>query len=280
MTPRCGSASWATRSSTADEPPSRAAGMIERTDHDGVAVVRLAHGRASAMDVELFAAIEAALDAAAGARAIVLTGTGGIFSAGVDLKRLLAEDPGYLAGFLPALARMLERVFFLPQPVVAAVNGHAVAGGCVLACAADHRVMAGGPGRIGVTELLVGVPFPAVALEIMRFVVPPHRLQDTVYLGRTHDPEAAMARGLVDEVVEPDRLLPRAVEVAHALAAIPPGTFALTKRQLRQPVRDFLAVHGAALDAAVAPLWAADAVRAVARGYVERVLGRAGAGRG
>lgn len=247
--------------------------MIEREDHDGVAVLRLAHGRASAMDLELFSAIEAALTAAAGARAIVFTGTAGIFSAGVNLKRLLDGGPAYLADFLPALSAMLERVCFLPRPVVAAVNGHAVAGGCVLACAADYRIMARGDGRIGVTELLVGVPFPAVALEVMRFVVPSHRLQEVLYLGQTHEPAAARERGLVDEVAEADALLPRALEVARALAAIPAETFALTKRHLRQPVRDRLAAHGAAIDAAVAAIWAAPDARAAVRGYVDRVLG-------
>src|SRR5262245_6657115 len=130
--------------------------MIERTDEDGVAVLRLAHGRANAMDAELCDALTEAMAQAASARAVVLTGTGGIFSAGVDLKRLLGGGRAYLDAFLPSWSRMFERVFFHPAPVVAAVNGHAIAGGCVLAAAADRRVMASDAGRIGVTELLVG----------------------------------------------------------------------------------------------------------------------------
>src|SRR5262245_24552651 len=212
--------------------------MIERSDEDGVAVLRLAHGRANAMDVELCDAITDAIAKVASAPAIVLTGTGGIFSAGVDLKRLAAGGREYLGAFLPALSRMFERVFFHPAPVVAAVNGHAIAGGCVLACAGDRRVMAPRAGRIGVTELLVGVPFPAVALEMMRFVVPAHRRQEVLYLGGTYEAPDAVERGLVDECVEAAAVVPRALEIARTLAAIPRETFALTKRHLRQPVRD------------------------------------------
>jgi enoyl-CoA hydratase len=246
--------------------------MIERRDEGAVAVLRLAHGRANALDLELLAALERALDATAGAAAVVLTGTGGIFSAGVDLKRLLAGGEGYLERFLPALSRMFEQVCFLPRPVVAAVNGHAIAGGCVLACGADYRVLARGPGRMGVTELRVGLPFPAVALELMRLVVPPSRLQEVIYLGATYPPEEARERGLADELVEAERLLPRALEVARALAAIPAESFALTKRQLRQGLRDAVGAHGAAIDARVGPVWASAPARAALRAYVERTL--------
>ena len=101
--------------------------------------------------------------------ALVITGQGKIFSAGVDLKRLSKEGAAYIRKFLPALDKLYDAVFFHPKPVVAAVNGHAVAGGAVLACCADRRIMARAGGRIGVTELLVGVPFPALAFEIVRF---------------------------------------------------------------------------------------------------------------
>jgi enoyl-CoA hydratase len=247
--------------------------MIERIDQDGVAVLRLAHGRANALDLELCAAVERALDDAATARAVVLTGTGGIFSAGVDLKRLLAEGPAYLDAFLPALSRMFARVFDHPAPVVAAINGHAVAGGCVLACAADRRVMAEGAGRIGVTELLVGLPFPAFALEVMRFVVPPPRLPEVLYLGRTYEPADAGARGLVDEVIPAAGLLAHAVALAGTLAAVPAATFALTKRHVRQPVARAMAAHGAGIDRAVAVLWSSPGARATVDAYVRRTLG-------
>ena len=102
---------------------------------------------------------------------------------------------------------MFAAVFSYPKPIVAAINGHAIAGGCVLACAADRRLMAREAGRIGVTELLVGVPFPPIAMEIMRNATAPQYFEDAHL--RRRDLSAARgasALGLVDEVVEPDAL--------------------------------------------------------------------------
>ena len=103
--------------------------MIERDLADGVLTLRLAHGKASAMDVELLAAFCDELDAAAGARAVVLTGTGSIFSAGVDLFRLTDEGEPYVRRFFPLLTDLIRRLFTFPAPLVVAANGHAIAGG-------------------------------------------------------------------------------------------------------------------------------------------------------
>jgi len=189
--------------------------VVTREDCGAVAILRLAHGRANALDPEILGALGEALTAAA-TRAVVLTGEGAMFSAGVDLKRLAAGGPDYPGALLPALGDCFARLFYHPRPVVAAVNGHAIAGGCVLACAADRRVAARGAARIGVTELLVGVPFPAIALEIMRSALSPGHFAEMVYGGRTVSVEEAARRGLVDEVVEPSGLVDAAVAAAEA----------------------------------------------------------------
>ena len=154
---------------------------------------------------------------------MVLTGTGSIFSAGVDLVRISSEDAGYVRRFLPALNRMFDAAFNLQKPLVAAVNGHAMAGGCVLACCADVRIMARGNGRIGITEILVGVPFPALAFEIMRYAANPQYLPDMALSGATYLADEARVRGLVDEVVEPAELMERAIAAAKTLAALRAG---------------------------------------------------------
>jgi enoyl-CoA hydratase len=251
--------------------------MIEQTLDGDIAILRMAHGKANAQSVEFCEAMAKAFDEQrnSAARAVVLTGTGTIFSAGVDLVRISAEDEGYVRRFLPALHKMFEAAFFLPKPVIAAVNGHAMAGGCVLACCADVRIMARGNGRMGITEILVGVPFPALAYEVMRYAANPQYLPDMTLSGATYLSDEARTRGLVDEVVEPAELMDRAMAVAKTLAAIPAATFAATKEQMRQPVVDHMAQHGARIDARVDEIWASPQTLKSIRDFVARTLKKA-----
>ena len=212
--------------------------MIHREDRDGIAVLRIEHGKANTLDMESCNAVVEAFEHAGDARAVVLTGAGRIFSAGVDLFRVLEEGKSYIEAFVPAMCRAFERVFVHPAPVVAAANGHAIAGGCLLVAAADQRLMAQGAARIGIPELQVGVPFPPIALEIMRFATPPQHFRTIVYRAETYEPAAALALGLIDEVVEPEALLDRALATAERLASVPADTFAITKREIRRPAMD------------------------------------------
>ncbi len=247
--------------------------MIDAGEQDGVALLRMADGKANAMSLEFCQALTARFGEAARAPAVVLTGSGRIFSAGVDLLRLIDGGAPYIREFLPALSTMLATVFAHAKPVVAAINGHAVAGGCVLACAADRRLMAHDAGRIGVPELLVGVPFPTVALEIMRCATAPRYFEEALFGGATHAPAEAVGRGLVHEIVEAPALVERAVAAAKSLAALSPPAFALTKRQIRGPA---LARLGRAeMEAAVTEIWTAPETLARIRDYVARTLRKA-----
>jgi enoyl-CoA hydratase len=205
------------------------------------------------------------------ARALVITGSSRIFSAGVDLLRLSDGGAPYVRQFLPALNAMFAAVFSCPKPIVAAINGHAIAGGCVLACAADRRLMARDQGRIGVTELLVGVPFPSIAMEIMRHAIGSQRCAEAIFSGATHLPDDAVARGLADEVVDPEVLLARALAAAQALAALSPPAFALSKRQTRALAIERLQ-HADRIDKEVLELWCANETLARVRDYVSRIL--------
>jgi enoyl-CoA hydratase/carnithine racemase len=247
--------------------------MIELAHHGDVAILTMKHGKANAMDGAFCADLIARLGEvrASPARAIVITGQGNIFSAGVDLVQALDGGPDYFRHFLPPLRRAFEAVFFYDKPIVAAVNGHAIAGGCVLTCAADRRLMAQGGGRIGITELLVGVPFPVVALEIMRFAAAPQHFQRIVYSGVTFPPDTAAGLGLIDEAVSADALIERAVAAAQDLAALGEA-FALTKQQIRQGVRERLDKDGPRFDPAVDAIWYAPETAARIRAYVSRTF--------
>ena len=246
--------------------------MIRCDDHDGIAVLRIEHGKANVLDLELCNAIVESFDGAGEARAVVLTGAGRIFSAGVDLFRVVEEGRSYIEAFLPAMCRAFERVFTHPAPVVAAANGHAIAGGCLLVAASDQRLMAEGSARIGIPELQVGVPFPPAALEIMRFSTPPQHFQTVVYRAETYEPPAARALGLLDEIVDPGALLDRALAVAGRLASVRAETFAITKREVRRPAMERIR----SLDRDTAPevreRWLDPRTLDVIRGYLDRTI--------
>jgi len=227
--------------------------MLSIEDRDDVAVVRIEHGRVGAMDAELLDALTDAVGASD--RALVFTGTGSAFSAGVDLRRILDGGQPYTEAFLTALSRMFRAVFDHPRPTVAAVNGHAIAGGCVLALACDVRLMSGG--RIGLAELAVGVPFPTSALEIVRHAL--GTAADTAVLrAETVGPERALALGMVHEVTGADELLPRSLALATELAARSPEAYRLAKTQLHRPANGAIEATTAEEDAAVLAGWTSE----------------------
>ena len=249
--------------------------MIDVEEHGELAVVTLNRPPVNALDTELLRAIAdtfVELDRA-GVRGIVLTGSGRALSAGVDLKHVLEIDDDGRREFLRALVTAFETVFRFPRPVVAAVNGHALAGGCIFVSACDRRLMAEGVARIGVTELRVGVAFPVTALEILRFAVGHARAVELVLTAEAHQPPEALELGLVDQVVRPGELVALSLEEAARLAAIPERTFAITKRQLRREAIAAIETHRDTEDAMVEEVWLSDEVRGAIRLFLEQTVG-------
>ncbi|MDQ4038954.1 MAG: enoyl-CoA hydratase/isomerase family protein [Actinomycetota bacterium] len=237
---------------------------IDRLD-DGIAVLRLAHGKVNALDVELLEAIIVAFGEVADAPGVVLTGEGSSFSAGVDLRRILSSSSAEIEYFLDALSRALLTVFTHPRPVIAAVNGHAIAGGCVLAVATDVRLMSGG--SMGLTELDVGVAFPTAALEIARHAAG-SRVQSLILSGRLIEPAEAVEVGFIDWVVDPDALLDAAITEARSLAKIPAESYETTKRQLHAPAMAAIAREYEIYDAIVSQTWTSGSGRVAISSFV------------
>ena len=249
-------------------------GVLTSTQHEAVLELRLDRPPVNALDVETLDELSDAMDAAArdDVDAVVLTGTGSIFSAGADLLKVLESDAADVDAGIDALTRNFRTLFTFPRPFVTAINGHALAGGAVIACASDHRVM-GQRGRIGAVELAAGVPFPSWALEVVRHNVPAGHFQEAVLTGRAYRPDDALRLGLIDEIVEPDRVLERALEVARELAEVPRRTYALTKGMVRAPSVDAADRGAVATDEAIKAAWNSDEVRAAIRRRIES-LGR------
>jgi enoyl-CoA hydratase len=251
--------------------------LVNVTTDGPVAVVEMAAGKANALDTALCRQIAERFGEAerGGARAVVLTGAGPMFSAGVDLFKIADGGTEYVDEFLPALHDAFLAVFGCALPVVAAVNGHAIAGGCILASACDHRVMNADSGRIGVTELLVGVPFPVAAMEIVRFAVGTHRLSELIMLGRTYDAGEAAGLGLIDEAVEGAGVLARAVEVAARFAGLHQPAVRQARSQIRGPVLASIASQRAT-DEAVGAIWRSPAAQESIKAYAAQAIRRTG----
>ena len=248
--------------------------MIEREERNEVVVLKLNHGKANALDLEFLECLEAELDRAEEDHTpVVLTGTGRIFSAGVDLYRILDGGPPYISKFLEVLDSGIRRVFTYSRPLIAAVNGHAIAGGWVLACAADYRVVLNGPAKLGVPELKVGVAFPVVPLEIIRSATPPHLVSSMVLAGRLFTGEEALLLGLADEAVDNAQVLDRACAVAAEMGAIDSTAFSLAKRQLQAPAMERMRRYES-IERAARHVWLSETTRDRIREYLESTVGR------
>lgn len=201
-------------------------------NRNDIAVLRLEGGRANAMNPELIGRFTALLDEAGG-RPLVLTGYERYFSAGLDLPSLFPYERPKMQAMMGEFHRAMRKLFLYPGPAVAAINGHAIAGGCVLAMMCDWRVMAAGESKIGLNEVQLGVGLPAVVVEAFRAQLAPAALATVCLEGPLLSAEQAREAGLVHEIS--DAPLERAVEKAAALATSGRAAFAQIKQALRRP---------------------------------------------
>jgi enoyl-CoA hydratase len=162
--------------------------------------------------------------------------------------------------FMRRFDAVMLRVFAFPRPVVAAIGGHAVAGGAILALACDARVMGADAGRFGLNEVRLGVPFPASALEIARYAIPAASVERALWEGELLDPPEALARGLVTQLAEGD-VVAAAHETCVRLAAMPAGAFETIKASLKGPAVERARATLAPLRRAFVDAWYAPEAR-------------------
>lgn len=210
--------------------------MLEIHDHDAVRELRLARPPANALDPELVAALQRALTEApdSGARAMVLSASPGVYSGGLDVPALLALDRDEMEGFLDEFLELLRALALSEIPVVAAITGHAPAGGAVLAIHCDYRVMAKGDFKIGLNEVRVGIPLPQSLHSVLARVVGRRQAERLAVRGLLVPAAEALAIGLVDELVPPEEVVARAIEVARDFLAVPPTAMRRTRELARR----------------------------------------------
>jgi enoyl-CoA hydratase len=201
-----------------------------------VAILRIDRPPANAIDLGLCDSMERQFQAVMKSEpgALVLTGRPGpFFCGGLDLKVVPFYTSEQQGSMILAINRMVARLYSCPVPVVAAVNGHAIAGGFILALIADYRVGPTGPALFGLTEARAGIPFPAGPMIVLQAELSPHQVRRITLQARNFGPKEAAERGALDEILSPDSVLERALEVATDLATIPAEAYRRIKHQIR-----------------------------------------------
>lgn len=238
-----------------------------------IAVLRLNRPPVNAIDLEILKEAEQAIgeltaDEAVGS--IVLTGAGGCFCAGLDLKVVPFYEVGRQREYIGLVNRVITGVFAAPRPTVAAVNGPACAGGFILMMCCDYRIGATGEYPLGVTEARVGIPFPVSTLEVLRLELSHPVFRRLLLTGLNYGPERAFQWGILDELHPPENLLARAKEVAADLATLPREPFNRIKRQVKG---DAIARITSVIDGGEPMLesWITDEGKEGAAGMIERV---------
>ena len=209
--------------------------MISITNHGAVRELRLNRPPVNALNLELLSALRQAIDAAAqeGVRALVLSGSPGRFSAGLDVPLLLGLDQANMAALWRELYVLLKTLACSPVPIAAAITGHAPAGGTVLPLFCDWRVCAQGDFKLGLSEVQVGIILPPVILSALRRQVGPRKAEQLAVSGTLISPQEALSVGLVDELVAPERVVGRALEWCKALLALPSEAMSITRADAR-----------------------------------------------
>src|SRR4051794_33769991 len=267
---RCQAVAW--RAGSLEGDGVALPGYIHIEEAGDVAVVRIDRPPANALDLDLLAEGHEVRErlAGEGPGAVVLTGTDRFFSAGMDLKAAPGMSTSEQRHTVGGINRLFSGWYSFPRPVVAGVNGHAVAGGLILALCADRRVGAT-DGRLGLTELRAGLPYPLAAISVVRAELSAAAARRLALGAELFSPEEALELGLVDEIVERDRVVPRALEIAAGLAELPRATYAQVKMQLRGPTIDALdrALSSGAGDPVLGG-WVGEETSAAAAGLLKR----------
>ncbi len=204
---------------------------------DSCRIITIDRPPVNALDLDAIVALEAAFAGAASdcPRAVVLTGAGSAFCAGVDTRAFGGYDRATRHQMVRAITRMVAVLLAIPVPVVAAVNGHALGGGFVLMLGGDYRLVADADGaKLGLTEAKAGVPFPAGPSAVIAAELAPSLLRRLTLTSATLGPAEAVAADIVDALVAPEDLIARACAAAVAMAAQP--AFDAVKRQVRGPL--------------------------------------------
>jgi enoyl-CoA hydratase/carnithine racemase len=217
--------------------------MLLTLDHGPVREIRLNRPPANALSLELMVALREAIESAPhhGTRALVLSGSPGRFSGGLDVPLLLSYDRTTMGQLWHEFYALLKALAASPIPIVAAITGHAPAGGTVLPLFCDARIMAEGDFKIGLNEVQVGLILPPVILAALRRLVGPRQAERLAVSGVLMSPQQALAVGLIDALAPSEQVVDRAIHWCETLLALPAQAMSATRRDAR---KDLVACFG------------------------------------
>jgi 3,2-trans-enoyl-CoA isomerase len=211
--------------------------FIDISTDSGIATVRINRPKVNALNEQMIDELSGAFRDMSGdteTRAVVLTGEGSFFSFGFDIPELIDYEKDSFHKFVTKFSRLVRDVFIYPKPMAAALNGHTVAGGCILAIACDMRVMAQGKAKIALNELTFGSTVFTSIVEMLRYTVGSANAQKLLYSGKMNAAEEALALGLVDEIRPPEEVPEAAVNLASGLCSLDSDAFKSVKTLLRK----------------------------------------------
>jgi len=215
--------------------------FIHLSNDEATAEIRINRGKVNALNEQVIEELAGCFERLAvdpQVRAVLLTADGPFFSFGFDIPEFLGYSKESFARFAKKFTGLYTNLFEYPKPVVAALNGHAIAGGCMLSLACDYRIMVSGKARISLNEITFGSSVFGSSAAMLKFIVGGRNAQAILYDGAMYSAEEALKLGMIDQVSTPDRLIDEARILAKRLGEIDPNAFTSVKALLRSPVAE------------------------------------------
>jgi len=213
--------------------------LVSTEYHDDTVVVKLAGGVTNAINLQLVNELAEILQRIRDSHTggfVLSSSNDKFFSIGLDIPYLYGLSKKDFTAFYQPFNQVCIDLYTLPTPTIAAVTGHAVAGGCILALCCDYRFIAEGRKLMGLNEIKLGVPIPYPADCILRSMVGTQTARNITDMGEFYLPEQLLTMGLVDQVLPLKEVLPQSIEKAHLLGALPQKAFAVIKQNRTEPV--------------------------------------------
>lgn len=250
--------------------------MLMKIEHENILELRLDHPPANALNPSLVHALREAIDSAphTKARALVLSGGEGMFSAGLDVPELLKLDQSAMSTFWKEFIQLLRAIALSPLPIAAAITGHSPAGGAVLAIFCDTRIAAEGQFKIGLNEVRVGLPVPAVIHAVLKRLVGAREAERLCVHGLLAAPDEALRIGLVDQVLPVEQVIPSALDWCRSLLALPQQAVAATRKLARADLTAMVTELGERSHADLMNVWFSPETQAAMRAMVAQLAAR------